>query len=150
MFKLNLLEKLAIVFIVAILGYVGYNWWQGKKVDKLEVVNAVQQGVIKSQEQTIQIASDVAEIKEIINVQVQQDERKVEKKHQEIKQKTEQREADINIQFAQEPVTAESVVAKHEEISKVRIDGLWEAYCSEAADAIQCIADNSTEGTPNV
>lgn len=138
MFKLNWLEKAALAFSVCIIGYILISWYNGRQVD-LKVTNVVQGAVIKQQAKVIEVAELLADVKEDINLQVRQEEIKVEKKHRVIKDRLEAREVQINTELFERPLEVPAIVAHYEKLSEARIDSLWEAYCSETVDPIACV-----------
>lgn len=108
------------------------------EVAKDQVTITNQRVTIKSQDHAIETAKAVAKIEEQTQVAVQQDVKQTTQKHEAIQHKVAEQTRHIEQHYADLPQTPDNVVAKVEEESTARIDGLWEAYCAAQPNDTQC------------
>lgn len=108
---------------------------------------AKQEVVISVQADTIDKDTKSAVVTEKVTTEVVVESKKVVDTHQRVTAKTEAKVEQINAQAAAAetaaPTTQDKEVietARIEKVSAARIDGLWEKYCSAAAEAQGCKA----------
>lgn len=129
---------LGILLVLFVIMFVWHGISNEKKVTDLKVTTAQQSGVIKQQEVTIDKQQKTAAITEQVNTDTQVEVKKVEKRHEVIADKLEQKTKAIEQAFANKPSNVDNTIQKQEELSTARIDSLWEGYCAGSTDNQQC------------
>jgi len=134
----------AIVVIIA-LSVVQYKDHQVEGLKKDDLVKTVQ---IAGQADTIKTDGKIAKLEEKTQVAVQEAVKTETKKHTEIAAKVEDKVQTVIQHFEQEPVTVDNAELEKDQLSVIRVDGLWEAYCESAPTATDCPAI-PTPGEPH-
>jgi 3-methyladenine DNA glycosylase/8-oxoguanine DNA glycosylase len=125
---------------LAVVGFIfagRYEYLRHQMTQDTQVITT-QKVTIKSQDQAIKTAETVAKIEEHTQVTTQQAVKAVVQKHEAIQHKVQEQTHQIEQHYAETPPDPENIVAKAEELSRTRIDGLWEAYCTTQPNAEQC------------
>lgn len=133
------------------LGFVGkyeFNEWQLRKAQ--ETVHD-QKITIASQKDAIKTDGKVADLNNQVQKETQEAVHVTVDKHEKIQQKMDQATRVIEAQYERQPVTIDNIDLEQRQLSEVRINGLWEAYCAAAPGASECQAKTADLTTlPNI
>ena len=125
-----------IVVVIAI-GVVKFKNHELAAVKSDNVVKTVQ---IAAQADTIKTEGKVAVLQEKTQVATQTAVKAQTKQHTEIAVKMETTVQTVVQHFEQQPVTVDNAELEKDQLSVIRIDSLWEAYCTSAPTATNCPA----------
>jgi hypothetical protein len=124
---------------------VGVIYFQHGEVKKLDAANATDTVTIKDQAASIQagassvaLAASAAAITDDSQAALAASESAVSKAHQTVDTQVTQQVQAITKKYAAQPQTASNTGARDNEISQVRITGLWQQYCQGSASDAAC------------
>lgn len=110
---------------------------------KVELVKAksemaLQAIQIADQSDAIVTTKKIAVINSVTQVAIQMAVKEASGKHAGLQQKVEQQSAAVVHSFTDLPVTIECTNQEQQQLSTIRINGLWEAYCAAVPDIPSC------------
>lgn len=126
---------------IAVFALIFYGVFQHSQTElgKAKTEVAVQKVQIAVQKDTLATNKVVAVIAEATQVATQKAVKAATVKHAKIQETVISKEQNIERHFADLPVTSNNAEKEQQQLSTVRIDGLWEAYCMAAPEAATCL-----------
>lgn len=138
------LNKVLAGVVVGLLVIAGVLYWQyGRSQDKLVEarVDAGQaQATVKDQQKTLDQNNKSADVTDKTQVQVVTETKVIRETADQIEARVQKRIQQIRDQAASAPKTPEGEKKTKDAVSKARLDGLWELFCTQAASKPECAA----------
>lgn len=142
MFKLfsgiSLKTWLIIAVVLTGLGFVAKYNYRAEQVTELKAETKTQAVTIAAQKDAMVLDAKLDKVNEKAQVAVQQAVKQTTVKHETIQARAEQTTRAIEARYDAEPVTVTTVDQEQAELSTVRIDSLWQAYCTASPNATDC------------
>ena len=136
--NINLRDWLFVIVAVVLLGVmVQYNRMQREVVNSA-VTDSQQKITIKSQDVAIKTDQAIKKIDEATQVAVEKEVTAANQKHEAIQRKVAEKENVMRSRRENETHSPVDYAAEQRELSEIRIDGIWEAYCASVPDAAAC------------
>lgn len=98
------------------------------------VVSAKKDVVIDTQASALVSNEVVRGTNEVMNKEAEADNRKIAKTFTEIRDRVDAKTRAVETDMYSKPITPESRADAEEQLSRIRIDGLWEAFCAVNED----------------
>lgn len=129
-----------VALVAAILVFVFCAKYEHEKTiaAKAAVTIATQHVEIKAKDAVIRIDQAIKRVDEDTQLAVDQADKATVKQHTAIQQQVTEKEHVIRRSREAAPATPDTLLAEQQELSEVRIDGLWQAYCAAAPTAPDC------------